>query len=146
MKVECKIRKANEDDLDEINLLWLKMVKELTEYHNPNLEWWKNIARDSLKSGTYTILIALVNSKIVGFIDWFYFPEPLTGKIHAVGQHFFVHPAYRKTSVGYLLYKNGLKMVKEKNIKVLDLFSSIKDNKWNKIGYIPIRKIMRRIL
>lgn len=142
-----QIRQANEGDITKAGRLWLEMVREMRPDFTPNVEWWRKIARESMRQGSYALLVADDGGKIVGFLDWFLFPEPSTGKIHMVGQHLFLLPEYRNSGVGRDLYERALDHGKSKGITTFELFCF--DNEkphWEKRGFSPLRTLMRKEL
>lgn len=141
------IRQANEGDLVKASRLWLEMVNEMRPEFTPNVEWWRRIARDAMRRGDYALLVADDGGKIVGFLDWFLFPEPSTGKIHMVGQHLFLKPELRGTGVGRELYEKTMEIGVELGVKTFELFC-FDDEKmyWEKRGFTPLRTLMRKEL
>ena len=90
-----KIIKGTIEDIEEVSQLWLEMVKELASSYNPRVDWWQIIAKRAINGGDYRIFILKDDDVMVGFVDFFIFPEPSTGMLHSVGQHLYVQPAYR---------------------------------------------------
>jgi GNAT superfamily N-acetyltransferase len=83
--------------------------------------------------------------KIVGFIDGIIYPEPATGKVHGVGQCFYVMPEYRKTNVGVRLYRAILKIAKEYKVSIIE-FTTFNKDFWLKKGYTEIKTTIVREL
>ncbi len=139
------IRKATIEDISVISLLWLEMVKELAPDYNPRRDWWEIMAKKMFSSGLYNLFVAGNEGFILGFIDFFTWPEPATGEIHAVGQHFYCLPAYRKTSIPGKLYKRAINSAKKQNCSYIELccFENEKPM-WIKKGFLPLRSIVRR--
>jgi GNAT superfamily N-acetyltransferase len=141
------IRKGTSNDILKVSRLWLQMAQELAPKETPNVEWWRKISAGMMKNGGYHIFLAEDGGKIVGFLDFFLFPEPLTGKLHMVGQHFFVLPEHRNNAVSGKIYRESLKFGKASGAKVAELFCF--DNEkdmWMKKGYKPVRSMVRRTL
>lgn len=121
------------------------MVRELAPEYTPNVEWWREHAKRFLSAGTYQAFVAEDGGRIVGFLDGFIFPEPSTGKLHGVGQHFYVLPEYRGTSAAGLLYRHLLKTARESGCQVIELFCFDREKSfWLKKGYKPVRSMVRR--
>ena len=140
-----QIRQANEGDLVKASRLWLEMVKEMRPDFTPNVEWWRKIARDSMRQGSYSMLVADDGGKIVGFLDWFLFPEPSTGQIHMVGQHLFLTPELRGTGVGRELYEKTMEIGVKRGVKIFELFCfDAEQVYWKKRGFSPLRTLMRK--
>lgn len=141
------IRRGQIGDVLKVSRLWLKMVNELAPDYTPNVEWWRSHAEQFLKNGNYSMFVAEEGGKLVGFLDFFLFYEPSTGKLHGIGQHFYVIPEYRGNCVSGKLYRNTVKAMKEKGCKVMELFCF--DNEktmWEKKGFVLKRMLLRREL
>lgn len=139
------IRKGTDRDIEEVSNLWLEMVKELAPDYMPNIEWWQEMACELVKSNTYHIIIAKNGERIIGFIDFFLYPEPATGLVHAVGQHFYVKPDYRKGMVSSRLWKRALTLAKEKDAENIELFCfENEQSMWMKKKFKPVRILVRR--
>lgn len=139
------IRQGTESDIVKASRLWLEMVKEMRPDFTPNVEWWRRIAFESMRAGKYFILVADDGGKIVGFLDWFIFPEPSSGKIHAVGQHLYLKPELRGSGIGRNLYDKTIEEVKNMGITTVELFCF--DNEkpmWEKRGFVPLRSLLRK--
>jgi len=140
-----KIREANENDVLKVSRLWLQMVEELASDLTPNLDWWRNHATSFMKSGNYFMFVAESGGKILGFIDFFLFPEPATSKIHAIGQHFYVLKEYRHTGVSSKLWKRAIKNAKKNGAQLFELFCFEKEKKfWEHHGFLPKRILVRK--
>lgn len=141
------IKYATTKDIPEIVDLWEKMVYELTGPDaTPNKEWWAAQAIKLLEmQSIYEILVAKQGKRIIGFIDYFIYPEPATGMLHGVGQHFYVTPEHRGSNIASRLYRKTLTVMKKKSVDVMELFcfDSEKDM-WQRKGFMPRRTLMRR--
>ena len=139
------IRQGNEGDIVKASRLWLEMVEEMRPDFTPNVEWWRKIARESMRSGAYFLLVADDGGKINGFLDWFLFPEPSTGQIHMVGQHLYLKPEFRGTGIGREMYETALEFGKTRGIKTFELFCfDAEQPYWEKRGFAPLRTLMRK--
>lgn len=138
------IREGTEPDIIKISRLWLDMVKEMKPEYEPNVEWWRKIALQHLRSGIYYFYVADDGGKIVGFIDFFMYPEPSTGKKHCVGQHFFLKPEYRGKTTGRELYERSLSKGKKLGAKIIELFCFENERAmWKRKGFKSLRTLMR---
>lgn len=141
------IRRGTDKDIKQASVLWLDMVKELAPDYTPNVEWWQEMAHKLIELDTYYIIIAKNGERIIGFIDFFLYPEPATGKIHAVGQHFYVKPEYRKGIVSSGLWKQALRLAKEKDAENIELFCFENEQPmWVKKKFKPVRVLVRRAI
>jgi len=139
------IRLGELKDIPEVSGLWLEMVAELAPDFKPNVKWWIELATNTMESGVYSMFVAEEFGCIVGFIDYFIFPEPSDGKVHMVGQHLFVYPEYRGMKVSEGLYRAAIKRGKSQGAEVRELccFDSEKEM-WEKKGYKSLRSFVRR--
>lgn len=143
------IRYARPHDVEEIASLWERMVKELKPDYAPNVSWWAGMAKVLLNTDAYRCLTAVddCTGRIIGFLDGFLYPEPSTGKLHAVGQHFYVLPEYRGTSTAGRLYKEAIRAARAAGSTVLEFFCfPAEQSFWENKGYAPTRMMMRRSL
>jgi GNAT superfamily N-acetyltransferase len=139
------IRQANEGDLLKASRLWLEMVQEMRPDFTPNVEWWRKIARESMRRGNYSMLVVDDGGKLVGFLDWFLFPEPSTGRIHMVGQHLFLKSELRGTGIGRELYEKTMEIGTARGVKTFELFCfDAEQSYWEKRGFAPLRTLMRK--
>lgn len=139
------VRAGNESDIVKASRLWLEMVKEMRPEWTPNVEWWRKIAVGSMRSGTYFVVVADEGGKLVGFLDWFIFDEPSTGKTHAVGQHLFLRPELRGSGIGRNLYDKAMEAVKDMGINTVELFCFENEKPmWEKRGFAPVRSLLRK--
>ena len=139
------IRKGNKNDILKVSRLWLQMVNELSPKFTPNVQMFRAHCEKFMSNGNYEMFVADEGGRIVGFLDFFLFPEPSDGKLHGVGQHFYVIPEYRGNCVSGKLYKNTIRTMKERGCAVRELccFENEKQG-WIKKGYEPLRSIVRR--
>lgn len=139
------IHQGTLDTLDSVANMWIDMVQEKRPDWNPDVTAWKAMAKAMMGTGSYVQLIATEGNKMVGFGDFVFFPEPSTGKLHSVGQHFFVSPDYRKGSAGYKLYKTWKDISKDFGATVMELFSFTDETaRWTKVGFNPVRTLLRK--
>ncbi len=111
----------------------------------PNVDWWRIHATSYIKLGNYFIFVGELGGKFIGFADFFLFPEPATGKIHCVGQHFYVLPEYRNTNLAGKLYKKFFMVAKQCKAVNLEIFCFEKEKPfWEKHNFELKRIMMRR--
>lgn len=141
------IRYATIKDIPAIANLWVEMVKELAPDYKPNKTWWVEQATKLLETNIYISLIAVSGDEVIGFIDAFLYPEPSTGKLHLVGQHFYVQPGHRGTDVAPRLYHEVLRFAKKNKVDILELFCfDSEKSMWQRKGFKSVRTLMRRSL
>lgn len=139
------IRQANERDVFKISRLWFLMVKEMRPEWEPNPGLWREHCFNFLRTRNYFIFVEEDGGRILGFIDYFLFPEPSDNKIHAVGQHFYMLPEFRRGRAAWWLYKIATDTAKMQGALVLDLFCFENElRKWKRKGYIPKRFVVSK--
>ena len=140
------VRQATEADIVKASRLWLEMLAEMApQFDTPNVQWWREIAAVNMRQGQYHMLVVDDGGKIVGFLDWFLFPEPSTGKVHVVGQHFYLKPEYRGHGLGRELYEKAVSWVREHKLGTIELFCFDKElPMWEKRGFKPLRTLLRK--
>lgn len=138
------IREAAEADIVKASRLWLEMIAEMKPELTPNISWWRKIATKSLREGNYFMHVADDGGSIVGFLDYFRFPEPSTGKIHAVAQHLYLRRDLRGNGIGNMLIEAAIKSAKDMGILTMELFCFENEKPmWEKKGFKPYRSLMR---
>ncbi len=143
------IRYAKLEDVEMIARLWEEMVKEMKPEFKPNVKWWADMAKKLIVTEIYNILVAIDwhnhRAYLAGFMDFFIYPEPATGKIHGVAQHFYVRPKHRNANVASRLYRTAIKYGRSQNVEILELFCFIEEQAmWKRKGFEPFRALMRR--
>ncbi len=139
------IRRATEGDVHKAGRLWLAMVGELAPHFTPNVEWWRKMALAHMRSGNYVMFVAETGQRLAGFLDLFLYPEPSTGKVHAVGQHFYVDMEHRHTRVAWRLYEQAVHHAVESKAEVMELFCFDSEKAmWTRKGYSALRTLMRK--
>ena len=137
------IRLATTEDVKEISALWEKMVLSMRPEWEPRRDIWEAMCVAMLDSGYYSILVAEKDNKIVGFVDGLVTPEPASGKIHGVGQHFFIVPEYRGM-LGGELYREIVSLALKKGAEVLEFFCFPEElTFWQRHGYQAGRIMVR---
>lgn len=140
------IRAGGIDDIEAVSKLWAQMVVELAPDYSPRIDWWCEMAYRLFSTGVYCQFVAEEDGIIIGFIDGLVYPEPATGRMHGVGQHLYVIPAMRNTSVASRLYRRAMKEASKKSIDIVEFFCFDSEQQmWAKKGYRPVRTLMRRM-
>lgn len=140
------IRRATQADILKLSRLWFSMVKEMRPEWEPNPALWREHCFRFMQTGTYSIFISENGGgRIHGFIDYFLWPEPSTNKLHAVGQHFYMLPEFRKGKAAWELYRAATGDAISRGAKVLELFCFENElPKWERKGYQKTRFLVRR--
>ena len=135
-------------DLTTIDIaadLWVEMVKESRPEWEPNKSWWMDIAARNMVAGHYFQLFVIDDDDVCGFGDFFLFPEPSTGRLHCTGQHLYVKPEKRGTAAASRLVKAWYRTAKESGADTVELFAFYDEqDRWNKVGFEPVRVLMRK--
>jgi len=131
------IRQGTESDLNKIGRLWLEMVRELTPNYTPMLDWWKAITINLMRNNKeYYVFVADDNGKIVGFLDFLLLAEASTGKVQALGRHYYVKPEYRKTKIASEIYHESCEEAIKRGAKAFTLLCLPKGVRfWKKRGF-----------
>lgn len=136
-----------DEDIKDITPLWLSMVNEVDPEATPNIDWWLELTKNLKESGNYIVIAAKENGKIIGFCDGLLFNDPLSGKRTGMGQHFYVLPEYRETTIAENLYRDCDSKLIEMGAETIELQCyKEKERFWKRAGYEPIRIIMRRLV
>lgn len=131
-----KIRQATSKDILQVSLLWLKMVRELTPYNTPNIEWWKSREHYLMCMENYMMYVAEDDGKLIGFIDQMVCPEPSNSKIIGIGQTFYVLPEYRNSNVAGRLWKKFIRHFKEKGAQEIEVICADEQKPlWERHGF-----------
>ena len=139
------ISQGSAETLGNVSDLWEQMVGEARPDWVPNKDAWKTMALALFNTGNYVQLLAIENNKLVGFGDFVFFNEPSTGKLHSVGQHFYILPEYRKGQAGYKMYRAWKEISKGFGATVMELFSFADETaRWTKVGFTPARTLLRK--
>ncbi len=145
--MKFKIRAAKKEDIEAIHLL----DKESTKYHEKfdkhfyiiSKKSWKikkNSQKKAIKSSTDLILVAELNSEIIGYI-WGYTEKIAKYKIGKI-QELIVTSNQRRKGIGGKLIKNMLNFFKKKKCIISEIEVFV-DNKptvsaYEKIGFRKI--------
>jgi hypothetical protein len=136
---------ADESDLPVVADFWVQLVKSEYPDAEPNKEAWIDRITGMMKTGKYVCVIAYHVDTPVGFGDFYFNDEPATGKLHSVGQHFYILPVYRKGQAGHMIYKLWKKTAKNLGAEILELRATeSNEDMWNRAGFKPKEVIMWR--
>ena len=140
------IRRVSFEELTKVADLWVKMVLETRPDWKPRKDWWLAMAENLMDNGNYYVLAINDHGVFKGFLDCILFPEPSTGKIHAVGQHFFVEKELRRTGLAGIMYQKMVKAVSnEHDFDYVDLFCFQGQKPfWENRGFKQVRCLMRK--
>ena len=119
---EMKIKTTDVFDLKHILPLWLAMLKECNGDENPEPDYWKKHMEKCLQFNEYRCYHAVVDGEAVGYIDGLMYYDPVTGTKVAMGQQWYVKPAYRG-KIGMLLYLRLLKAGIKAGATAVDLIA-----------------------
>jgi aminoglycoside 3-N-acetyltransferase I len=98
------VRKAISKDIDSI-ISVLESTRLAEETWKGNATWVKRALQESLNNKDYMILVAELNSTIIGFIDCIIFPSFWECEKQGMINHLFVHDAYQGKGVGAKLVR-----------------------------------------
>jgi ribosomal protein S18 acetylase RimI-like enzyme len=154
MNKDALIRKATEKDLKELLELTLKSTlyhhdldKKFIKPHKLKRGSYKELKKnelktlkEDLKNPKNKIFIAIIEDKIIGFIN-ISFPKKNANIKSKRGEidDFFILEDYRKKGIGKILFKKTLTLFKSKGIKLISLnvnsnnFATLKF--YEKIGF-----------
>ena len=141
------IRTATKEDAYKVSCLWEQMVNESRPDFTPNREWWEKMFISFMNTPIikYNVVVAEYEGELVGFIDGFVFPEPSTGKVHGVGQHFYILPEHRQSTIAGRLYVDIVGIALRSGAEVLEFFCFPEGIPfWSKRGFTTARIMMRR--
>lgn len=134
-----EIRIADENDIDELGIVWGEMHNEIYG-HYPDTYLWRSIVRERMKMKTYVMLICKT-PVISGLLDFMMYIEPSDGLIHAQAINLYTHPDYRKTSMALRLVRTGIKLAKQSGAKVIEAVWDVKNkqigDRWIRFGMVP---------
>lgn len=140
---------ATTDDLPELSDLWYKFAKEAAPEDNPNKGLWMSTIESYLKNDStpYKMVVGRDDGTIISFADVFIMHQPSTDKIHGIGQHFYTHPAYRKSMVSSMVLKKLMDWGKAQGVEIIELFTdTIEDSFWLRHKFKPQTLMVRRMM
>lgn len=130
------IRNATPQDGKRLKALWLDMALELDPKGAPNPAWWEAVFMNSLRQSSIRTLVAEDQGKLVGFLQYVFFPEPSDGKKHCHGTHLYLRPEYRGKRAGFRMVEQGIADAKKNGAKVIELMCHEAQVKmWKKKGW-----------
>jgi ribosomal protein S18 acetylase RimI-like enzyme len=96
---EITVRRATIEDVGDV-IDVLESTKLAGETWKENEKWVRKGMQDSLTNKDYIMLVAVLDSKVVGFIDCVVFPSFWECAEQGLINHLFVHDAYNGKGVG----------------------------------------------
>ena len=133
-RVEFKIERAEEEDLNRLAELYLEGYKGLEEYSYTHPDDVRAYMRWLWKRDPEGIFVAKVDGEIVGFVagdaNWFSKREHRkVGAIHEI----VVYPRYRGMGIGHALMERILEYFRDKGLHVAELW--VGDENYNAIEF-----------
>lgn len=119
-----RVRRAVENDINEIGRLWMEFVMEEDEENTPNLAAWIKQTQAIINHKDHYLLIAEKGGKIIGFQSGDVALQPAINKICVFGRHFYVQPEHRKGPAARML--NDLTIRFGRKAGVTDILRPIK--------------------
>jgi len=108
-----QIRRANEEDIPDMAILWSMLVMDEDNNACPDIKRWSELQRSLIPMDIYHPYVVEDNGKIIGFGTGITAICYMTGKVYIEGGHMYVHPNHRKGLAGMKLYKMGLEVAKK---------------------------------
>jgi len=135
------IREAKNEDIEGI-------IGVLKTVYLQDEAWAREALRKLLTTENYTILVAELDGKIVGFIDYYVLPSVWERWNEATINYFFVHKDYQGKGIGSRLLKEVTKRTDETGIVELHV-GTVKDNKrainlYRKHGFLKEYLLLQR--
>ena len=96
------------------------------------------------------IIVALDDTRIIGFISGFVKALYPWFSVKSVGHlsYLVTKPEVRRTGVGKALEKAAIAWFKEKNVNYVEVYTDEKNSVgtivWDKLGYTPFKKFLRK--
>ncbi len=129
-----KIREAEEKDMDNIFDLacefedYLDELESTPESERISKDRMKNVLLEGFTDSKHVILLAEEESGIVGFSDFWVYPEFIHGGNSAYLNNLFITEKFRRSGIGSSLLSETLKRAKEMNAVALHI-SVLPENK-----------------
>ena len=118
------IRKLRKDDFTQVTQLLSLLMGEFKLDKREYREIWnKNFTSDHYKG-----FVAIIDGKIVGYIDVIFFQDIAHGGVLGQIQNFIVHPQYRGRGFGEALLNYVIDFAKKNNFLELHVWTEF-DNK-----------------
>ena len=150
------IRKATEEDLQEVVALQQLFIKEQAQLHDPIFceltphakEEWLIWAKRRLNDDNFLLLVASSDEKLVGYASgWIEKRSPIYA-LREVGylSNMYIIPDFRGKGVGSQLNKHIIQWFKEKGMHFVELTTqtgSAAVDAWKAMGYKEVVKRMR---
>jgi ribosomal protein S18 acetylase RimI-like enzyme len=144
---EIIVRKATIKDIDGI-INVLESTKLTEETWKGNEGWTKRALQKAISNRNCTILLAELDSTIVGFIDYIVFPSFWECAKHGMINHLFVHNAYQGKGFGAKLVRAVIERVDAEGIGELHVPTEWKNAKarrlYGKYGFTKEHLLLER--
>src|SRR5579885_3467101 len=132
-----KIRKANNNDIESIILLWVKLMEmhegmnDLFTLAEGSTDHFRQDLKGWLENEKAFVFVAETDNKIAGYtIGWVHtMPWVFKSRVMAYVNDIWVEEEYRSKGVGGMLMDEVRKYCKEKNIDTIDLSVAIGNDK-----------------
>lgn len=133
------------EDLHAVADLWTGMVKEKEPDANPDPDVWVEYNKLSMASGSYLLVVAKQEGRLIGFADGYAMLDPVSNKVKGSAQHLLVLPEYRGGTVGGRLIRQLVQRAASLGSTVLELQCSLdKVSTWERRGFTHEYAVMRK--
>ncbi|MEK6760095.1 MAG: GNAT family N-acetyltransferase [Deltaproteobacteria bacterium] len=142
-----EIREATIDEVEAVADLWLAMCAELKPEATPDKGAWIKLVGDLFRTGTYHIVVAEDEGRLVGFVDGLIYLEPSVGQKIGMSQFIYVHPDHRFSDTAPRLYQLIVQLVN--GYGVTSVYTTCEQKTkalWERKGFVVERYIMRHIV
>lgn len=110
------VRPGTINDLPSIGSLWLLMIDEVYKNRKPDIRYWINFVTELINTcDSYSLYVAEVDGKIVGFTDFIIQYDPTFSCMILNSFQTYVLPAHRKSGITKELWSNLVQSAKTKD-------------------------------
>lgn len=102
------IRPGTHDDIPVLSRLWADLVLEENPDAKPDRVAWAKMQSGLIGRDNYTMALAVVDGKIVGYANGLFTIDMVTGVPFMQGGNLFILPEYRKGEAGRRLHRASL--------------------------------------